>query len=106
MKNLYWTAALALIASSTQAQTYAGKDVCSRAVAENRMNGMSTDQCICVAEIAKQNMSPELYALWTQAMYLGESREQEMNSLRQSQRKTLSQMKKTARLSKKQCGAK
>ena len=106
MKVLLWTISLALVASSVQAQAISSDKVCNKAHTDSRLNGASIDQCLCMATIAQQNMSPELYVLWTEAMYLGESREKEMLALKQSQRKTANQMKKTVRLSEKKCGLK
>ncbi len=106
MKRVLWTIALTLVAGSAQAQAISSKEVCDKANADNRLNGMSVEQCLCLAGIAQKNMSPELYVLWTEAMYNGESREKEMLGLKQSQNKTVNQMKKTKRQSKKQCGLK
>lgn len=106
MKNLLLATVLTSIAGSAQAQAISSNDVCSKADADSRLNGMSVEQCLCLAGIAQKNMSPALYALWTQAMYYGESREKEMLALKQSQNKTVNQMKKTKRQSQKQCGIK
>ncbi|WP_170334103.1 hypothetical protein [Ruegeria arenilitoris] len=104
MKMFVSALSLTLVAGAVHAQAISSRDVCKKAGTENRLNGMSSDQCLCLAGIAQQAMSPELYVLWTEAMYFGESREKEMLGLIQSQRKTLNQMKKTKRLSQKQCG--
>ncbi|WP_209598878.1 hypothetical protein [Ruegeria sp. HKCCSP351] len=106
MNNVLFATALTLIAGSAQAQAISGDKVCSKANADSRLNGMSVEQCLCLAGIAQKNMSPELYELWAQAMYYGESREKEMVALKQSQNKTVNQMKKTKRQSQKKCGIK
>lgn len=106
MRNLLFVTALTLASGSVQAQTIASNDVCSRAYSDDRLNGISIEQCACLAGIAQKNMSPELYILWTEAMYYGESREEEMFALKQSQNRTLNQLKKTKRQSQKQCGIK
>ncbi|WP_299642760.1 hypothetical protein [uncultured Ruegeria sp.] len=104
MKTTLLIVSLVLGAASVQAQAISSTKVCDKANTDNRLNGMSIDQCRCMAQIAQQNLSPELYVLWTEALYSGESRMKEMESLKQSQRKTHSQLKKTVLLSKKKCG--
>ncbi len=93
-----------LMVGTSSAEAISASKMCQKAHAENRLNGSSVRQCVCMAGVSQKYLSPELYALWTEAMYLGESRMAEMEDLKQPQATTVRQLKKVLDRSRQNCG--
>ncbi len=95
-------------AGAVSAQNVDKAQLCTRAISDDRMNGLSQQKCECVATVMQSETHPKLYALWNNAMYTGQGAD--INSLTTvtglSERALARQMQKAAKQIRRQCKVK
>lgn len=77
--------------------------MCARAVTEDRLGYNNVADCLCMARTFRSTFHPQVFALWSQAMYLGEDRLREALELGFSREQLSSQLQAGARAAKKAC---
>ncbi len=91
-------------AMSLGAQAIPAQIMCIQAIAEGRMGAMNIQQCQCLADVARGELSAPFYMLWTESLYTGSSRMKEIKQLGQSVQSMTDEINQTVEIAAKTCG--
>jgi len=91
-------------AMSLAAQAIPAQIMCIQAISDGRMGAMNIQQCQCLADVARRQLSTPLYLLWTESLYTGTSRMKEIRELEQSVQSMTDQINQTVEIAAAICG--
>lgn len=91
-------------AMSIGAQAIPAQIMCIQAISDGRMGAMNIQQCQCLADVARRHLSAPLYMLWTESLYTGTSRMNEIKQLGQSVQSITDEINLTVEIAAVTCG--